>query len=539
MEVKMSDKNFLKGAAVLGAAGLIVKIIGAAYRIPLTNLIGTEGIGYYQPAYQVYNLLLVISLAGFPTAIARLVSEKIALDNYKGAQQVFKISMATLLTLAAVSSVFVYFFADEIANSIGYPGTYYSLLALTPALFFVPIMSVYRGYFQGMQNMVPTALSQIIEQLFRFGVGLFLAYILVKESLPKAAGGASFGASAGGIAGFLLIFIIYLYNKKRIDEKYISSKINIEENWKKVLKRLFQIAIPITIGASIVPLMGLIDAKLVSMRLFAIGYSEIEVSDLYGQLSGTAQTFINFPQVFSIAIAMSLVPTITESFTKKEDKMLNMTANLGIRTALLIGLPSAIGLFVLSEPIIALFYPRLGSVKHASVGSLLAILAISVVFLTVVQSLTAILQAVDKQKIPVKNLAIGAVVKIVLTYLLVGIRELNVQGAAYSTIAAYLTAAALNYIDLKRKTKIDIKLRNIVPRPLAASLIMGVIVFGGYNLLDGLLGMKISALISVILGVIVYIIALPITKAITKKDLELLPKGNKLEKLLIKMKLMK
>jgi len=535
----MSDKNFLKGAAVLGAAGLIVKIIGAVYRIPLTNLIGTEGIGYYQPAYQVYNLLLVISLAGFPTAIARLVSEKIALGNYLGARQVFKIAMATLITLAAGSSLLVFIFADQIAVSIGYPGTSYSLSALTPALFFVPIMAVYRGYFQGMQNMVPTALSQIVEQFFRFAVGLYLAYIFVQESLPKAAGGASFGASAGGIAGFILMFFVYILNKKKIDEKVAFSKKNVEENWKRVFKRLLQIAIPITIGASIVPLMGLIDAKLVSMRLLAIGYSEIEATDLYGQLSGTAQTFINFPQVFSIAIAISLVPTITDSFTKGEDKMLNMTANLGMRTALLIGLPSAIGLFVLAEPIIVLFYPALGSAKHASVGYLLAILAVSVIFLTVVQSLTAILQAVEKQKIPVKNLAIGALVKVVLTYILVGIKSLNVAGAAYSTIAAYFTAAILNYLDLKRKTKIDIKLRNIVPRPLAAALIMGLIVFSGYSLMYGLLGMKLSALISIFLGVVVYVVALPLTKAITKKDLELLPKGDEIEKFLVKVKLMK
>lgn len=535
----MSDKNFLKGAAVLGAAGLIVKIIGAIYRIPLTNLIGTEGIGYYQPAYQVYNLLLVISLAGFPTAIARLVSEKIALDNFKGAQQVFKIAMTTLITLAAVSSFFVYIFADQIALSIGYPGTSYSLVALTPALFFVPIMAVYRGYFQGMQNMVPTAMSQVVEQLFRFAVGLYLAYLFVNESLPKAAGGASFGASAGGIAGFILIFFIYIKNKKRIDEKISASKKNKEESKKRVLKRLFQIAIPITIGASIVPLMGLIDAKLVSMRLLAIGYSEVEATDLYGQLSGTAQTFINFPQVFSIAIAMSLVPTITESFTKGENKMLNMTANLGMRTALLIGLPSAIGLFVLAEPIIVLFYPALGSAKHASVGYLLAILAISVIFLTVVQSLTAILQAVEKQKIPVKNLAIGALVKVILTYILVGIKSLNVAGAAYSTIAAYFTAAVLNYLDLKKKTKIDIKLRNIVPRPFAASLIMGIIVFAVYFIFNPILGMKLTALFSIALGVFVYVIALPLTKAITKKDLELLPKGDKIEKLLIRLRLMK
>jgi len=286
-------------------------------------------------------------------------------------------------------------------------------------------------------------------------------------------------------------------------------------------------------------LMGLIDAKLVSMRLLAIGYSEIEATDLYGQLSGTAQTFINFPQVFSIAIAMSLVPTITESFTKGENKMLNMTANLGMRTALLIGLPSAIGLFVLAEPIIALFYPALGSSKHTSVGYLLTILAISVIFLTLVQSLTAILQAVEKQKLPVKNLAIGAFVKIVLTYILVGIESLNVAGAAYSTIAAYFTAAVLNYLDLKNKTKIDVKLRNIIPRPFTASIIMGIIVFAGYSVMNPLLGMKLSALVSVALGVAVYIIALPLTKAITKKDLELLPRGEKIERFLIKLKLMK
>ncbi|MBG0763920.1 MAG: polysaccharide biosynthesis C-terminal domain-containing protein [Tissierellales bacterium] len=219
--------------------------------------------------------------------------------------------------------------------------------------------------------------------------------------------------------------------------------------------------------------------------------------------------------------------------------MLNMTANLGMRTALLIGLPSAIGLFVLAEPIIALFYPALGSSKHTSVGYLLTILAISVIFLTLVQSLTAILQAVEKQKLPVKNLAIGAFVKIVLTYILVGIESLNVAGAAYSTIAAYFTAAVLNYLDLKNKTKIDVKLRNIIPRPFTASIIMGIIVFAGYSVMNPLLGMKLSALVSVALGVAVYIIALPLTKAITKKDLELLPRGEKIERFLIKLKLMK
>lgn len=535
----MSGKNFLKGAAVLGMAGLIVKIIGAIYRIPLTNLIGTEGIGYYQPAYQVYNLLLVISLAGFPTAIARLVSEKRALDNPEGAHQIFKISMKVILVISILSSLVIFIFAQNIANSIGYPGTYYSLLALVPALFIVPVMSVYRGYFQGMQNMVPTAMSQVIEQLVRFATGLSLAYILVENGLPEAAGGASFGASAGGIAGFILIFFIYVKNRKSIKLNISKAENNSVENTNKVVKRLLTIAVPITLGASIVPLMGLIDAKLVSMRLLQIGYSVKEATDLYGQLSGTAQTFINFPQVFSIAIAMSLVPSISEAFTKVDKDSLNQTASLGIRTSLIIGLPSAFGLYILSEPIIALFYPALGPDKHVSVGYLLAILAVSVVFLTLVQSLTAILQAVEKQKIPVKNLAIGAVVKIVLTYILVGMPELNVKGAALSTIAAYLTAAVLNYFDLKKYTDIDISITKVAFRPFIASAIMGAIVYAVYYFGYGIFGMKLAALISIVVGITVYAISLPLTGTISRQDMDLLPKGDKLYSIMKKIKLMK
>jgi stage V sporulation protein B len=535
----MSGRNFLKGAAVLGAAGLIVKIIGAIYRIPLTNLIGTEGIGYYQPAYQVYNLLLVVSLAGFPTAIARLVSEKYARDNPEGAHQIYRISMKVILVISMLSTFFVFAFAQPISDAIGFPGTYYSLLALTPALFIVPVMSVYRGYFQGMQNMVPTALSQVIEQLVRFGSGLYLAYLFSGLSLEKAAGGASFGASAGGLAGFLLILVLYWKSKGQIKSNIINASHNHLEDGKKVVRELLNIAIPITFGASIVPLMGLIDAKLVSLRLTEIGYSVIEATDLYGQLSGTAQTFINFPQVFSIAIAMSLVPSIVDAHTKRETDILNQTANLGVRTSFIIGLPSAFGLFILAKPIIVLFYPALGADKHQSVGLLLAILAVSVIFLTLVQSLTAILQAVDKQRIPVKNLAIGAVVKIILTYALVGIPSLNVQGAALSTIAAYLTAAVLNYIDINKYTDIKVSILKVAFRPLLASAIMGVAVYLSYHYSLDLLGIKKAALLAILAGIAVYIIALPMTGTITKDDMALLPKGQKLYSLMKKLRLMK
>lgn len=527
----MSRNSFIKGAAVLGVAGLIIKIIGAIYRIPLTNLIGTQGMGWYQPAYTVYNLLLTISLAGFPTAIAKLVSEKRALNNYEGAYQVFKISMMAMILGGIISAVLVYIFAQNIVDSLGYSGSYYSMIALTPALFFVPIMSTFRGYFQGAQDMVPTALSQIIEQLFRVAVGLFLAYKLVSVGLEKAAGGAIFGASAGSIAGTTLIMIIFFRRKKNIKKEIKNAPNNSLDKTKTVVKRLLAIAVPITIGASIVPVMALIDAYFVSSRLQAIGFTEAQATDMFGQLNGTAQTLINFPQVFSIAVAMSLVPTITDAYTKRNKNLLNKTANLGARTALLIGLPSAVGLFILARPIIALLYPSIGAIKHSSVGGLLQVLSISVIFLTLVQAFTAILQAVDKQTVPVKNLAIGALVKAVMSYVLVGIPSINVKGAAISTVVAYAVATILNYIDIKRYTNIDIKLSKILIKPLISTLIMGIVVCGSYYGTLGILGSKLAALSSIALGMLVYIISLFVTGAITREDLMVLPKGEKIVKL--------
>lgn len=538
----MSKQNFLKGAAILGAAGLLIKIIGAIYRIPLTNLIGTEGIGHYQPAYQVYLTLLVISLAGFPTAIARLVSEKRAQKNYQGAHQVFQISLAGMFLGGLVTSVVVFLTSEWIASDLlGFSGSYYSMIALTPALLFVPIMSTFRGYFQGMQNMVPTALSQIIEQILRFIVGLYLAFTLLKTGLglPQAAGGAQFGASAGSIGGTILIVLIYFKYRKKLFEDIKLSPNNKLESISSIIKKLLVIAIPITLGASIVPVMGLIDVKLVSMRLLDIGFTEEVVADLFGQLSGTAQTFINFPQVFSIAVAVSLVPTITHAYTIKNKTMLNRTANLGVRTALLIGLPSAMGLFILGVPIITLFYPGLGPEKHASVGALLQILSISVIFLTLVQSLTAILQAVDKQNYPVKNMAIGAIVKIIISYILLGLPELNIKGAAFSTIAAYLTASILNYIDIKRKTNIEINILKITIRPLLSTIIMSLVVWIIYNGLFAIVGMKLAAVTSIFAGVVVYAAALFKTGALTEEDLMVLPRGKRFIKILKKAKLLR
>lgn len=524
----MSKENFIKGAAILGIAGLIVKVLGAIYRIPLTNLIGTEGIGYYQPAYNIYNLLLVVSLSGFPTAIAKMVSEKRALQNYEGAYQVYKVSRWGLFIIGLVSSLGVLAFARILVSFIGYPGAYYSMIALVPALFAVPLLSAYRGFFQGTQNMTPIALSQLIEQVFRVSVGLYLAYAFVGKGLEEAAGGATFGASVGGVAALILIYLMFFLSKKSIKEEIKLSSHNKTEPVWDIVKNLLYIAIPITIGASIAPLMGIMDSYIVSSRLSAIGYTELQYTDMFGELSGTAQTLINFPQVFSTAVAMSLVPAITDAFTKKQVQRLNVTANAGVKMSMIIGLPCGIGLFMLAEPVIALLYASLGPEKHASSGALLEILAIGVIFLTLVQSFTAILQSVNKQFHPVKNLAVGLVVKVILSYILIGMPSINIKGAAISTTIAYLVVALLNWRDIN-KTKIKINLINVTARPLLSSAAMALATGVSFRVLKSILGSQsLATLGAIAIAVVVYAVCLFLTGAITKEDLELIPKGEKL-----------
>lgn len=533
------DNNFLRGAAILGMAGVIVKILGAIYRIPLSNIIKAEGMGYYQTAYPFYVLLLTISTAGFPVAIAKLVSEKRALGDYRSAYKVFKVALMGLFFGGILTSLVVGLGAKTIVNSLGNSNAYYSLIALIPALFFVPIMSAFRGLFQGRKTMAPTAISQIAEQFFRVITGLSLTMFLLNKGIPVAAGGASFGGSMGAIAGTVIIIIIYLKQRKEIHKEISLSTINKEYRISRIVKDLLVIAIPITIGAAIAPIMDTIDAALVLKRLQSINYSESLANELYGQLKGMAQTLINLPQVFSIAIAMSLVPAISDAFARKNKSEIKDLISSGIRITLLIGLPCALGLFVLAKPIIALLYFNNSPEILTSTGKILGYLSFGVIFLTLVQTLTAMLQGLGRPFIPVKNLAIGAMVKVILTYTLTAVPSVNINGAAISTVVAYLIAASLDLIGVVKVTRIKFDYNKIMLKPFLASLGMAIAARLSYVLLSGLVGDKLSTLIAVLVGAIAYIALLVITGTLTKEDYSLIPKGDKIAKRLEKFRIKK
>lgn len=504
MEKKQTNK-FFKNTFILVVAGILVKIIGAVYRIPITNIIMDTGIGYYQAAYPVYQILLTISTAGLPIAVAKLVSENYALGRIKAAHKVFKESTKLMLIIGVVSALFVYFFSHQIVGFLQNENSWYSLVALIPALVFAPLMSSFRGFYQGKDNMVPTAISQVIEQLFKLIFGLILTkYALKMYGVAVAAGAAQSGGSIGAFFGFLFLLFVFLFNfrKYRAEEKLDKSGFNYGQS--EVMKNILSIAVPITIGASINPIMDFIDTKLVFMRLTDIGYTMSQANDMFGWLKGMANTLINMPQAISIALSMSIVPLVSAYLVKNDSEKMHQTIYSGLKFTCLFSFPCALGFIALNKQIISLIYYKNSPQAISGTAELLSILSISLICLCMIQILTAILQAVGRPEKPVKNLIIGSIVKIVLTYVLTGMNIFNVKGAAISTDIAFLVAMVLNYIDLEKILDKKYEIVSYALKVLAVSIFMAACVKISYEILSIKFSLLISTSLSISIGIIVY-----------------------------------
>lgn len=530
----MSGNKILKGAAVLGMAGIVVKVLGVFFRIPLQALIGEEGMAYYGYAYPLYSLFLVIATAGIPVAISRLVSEKIALKDYAGAHRVFKVSRTMLFLMGLAAFCICYFGAEWIAEYVNKDiGALKPLKAIAPALIFVPVMSAYRGYFQGRQNMNPTAVSEFVEQIFRVAAGLFLAYYFINDSLDSAAAGATFGATAGSIAGLVIIVVIYLCNKKVITyniKRY--RKHDSKESSAYIIKQILLIAVPITIGASILPLVNAVDSTIVTRRLLDGGFSLTEARVLWGQLSGYCNVMVGLPQVITQAVAVAMVPAVAGAFKIGDTKEVRENVKLGFRASMIIGMPCAIGMMVLAEPILLLLFPK-EPAGVASAAPTLMIMCVTVALQAILQTTTGVLQAVDKQSLPVRNMAIGAVFKIVVTYMLVAIPSVNIKGAAIGTIFVYGIAMVLNMHAVKKYTGTKLEIGLTFVKPTVASLLMGAAAFATYKLaFMALESNNMATVLAVAMGVVVYGVLILTTKAITKEEIGRLPKGDKLVRIL-------
>lgn len=535
----MNKRTFLRGAVILGIAGLIVQVLGAVFRIPLANIIGDDGMGYYQTVYPIYVFLLVFSTNGAPAAISKMTSERLAAGRADEAHRVFKLSFIVMLVFGAVCSSVVFFCAGKIIEIMDvHENSYYAMIAISPALLLIPVMAVYRGYFQGMQEMGPTAASQLTEQAVRVATGLGLSIILLEKGIEYAAAGATLGTAIGPVAGILVIVIIYYVKRGGIFEVIKRDKVESErERAGGILKTLALIAVPVTIGVSIYPVMNLADAILVIRRLKFIGLDGDTANALYGQLTGFAGPIINIPMALALSMALSMVPAIASAKTTGDTEFLNVNVKLGLRTSMIVGAPCSFGLIVLAGPIMNLLYP-LQEESALNAANSLIVLSSGIIFLCVAQTMAGVLQGLGRIGIAVLSLTAGFIVKCVATYYLTAYSNLNIAGAATGSVLGFITIAAISFTAVRSLTKVRFNYVSDVVKPLAAGLIMGVIVLAAFRGLTFIISSRLATAISVCVGAAVYVIMLLKTKAIIESEIVMLPKGAKLAALLKKVKLL-
>lgn len=509
----MSKKKLLKGVFVLAFAGLLAKFLGVFFKIPLQGLIGDEGMGLFGLPYPLYIVMLSISITGFPAAISKLISERLAYKDVEGANKIFLVSFIMLTCIGLFSTGFLYFGAGHIIKLLSWPQeSYFSIVGLSLAPLFVSIMSAFRGYFQGMQLMLPTAVSQIVEQIGRVVIGVGLAYYTIDKGIGYAAGAASFGASAGAILGFLVLLISYIIFRKRPGNGHviINSKENVIQNSSYyIVRQIIWFAVPISIGGILSSVMTLVDAIIVPSRLLQGGYTVEGLTSLYGQLTGKAVTLMNVPLTFSAAMATSLIPAIAESYSKKNIGELEEKTGTAIKTTIIIAFPAAIGLFILAPQIIYLLWGRgqLGA-------SILRVLALNVVFISLAQISSSILQGINKIFIPLRNLFFGVIVKIIISYYLL-LSSLNILGAVIGSIAGYFLVMVLNFIEVRRNIKFNLEIKSTIIKPILASGLMVISIYFIYpSIYLKILNENIATLASIFVAVLVYAVTIYLSGAI-------------------------
>ena len=569
--MEKNKKSFIKGAAILGIAGLIVKIIGAVYRIPLTNLLqrdGLDGMVFYDMAYPYYSWLLVISSAGFPTAISKLVSERAAVGDKKGATAIFKTALFLLFGIGTVTTLLLFAGSGVISRLADVPGAKYSLMALAPALLIVSIMCAYRGYLQGMQMMIGTALSQVTEQVGKLAAGYSLAMLFVKlyPDRPELwAMGTLIGITISEVLGLIVIWLVYMRSRRNLPSYKLERMKLSKETIKAVGKRLLIIAIPITIGASIMPITGIADTvfikRLLQARYLSVGFGGEVVGTMAEQafvaLRSYVTPLINMPAVLTIALSMSLVPAIAPMRAARDRRGVRRVGATGTKLAMIIGAPCAVGLFVLGGPIMAMlfnkvaksvgehgtyyltgFIPQIINIQpgqevsiYAIAGGIMQISAIGVLFLSLVQTLTGVIQGMGKQNIPVIFLIIGGIVKVLSMVILMKFTRLGILGAAISTVLCYVVAGIGDTVYMIRRADIRLNWFDTFGKPLLSALVMGVIVYFAYQLIYKLGHPTVATFASILIGGVVYFAGLWLLRALNKNDMEFMPASGKLKKI--------
>ncbi|HEY3314721.1 MAG TPA: polysaccharide biosynthesis protein [Bacillota bacterium] len=530
----MSRDSFLQGALVLALAGLFSKIIGAVYRIPLSWVLRDEGFGLYGLAYPIYNMLLTISTLGVPIAVCKMIAERVAKGRFEDARRAARVSLAFLAVTGAACSLVLYASAGFFANRVYHePRSYLCLVAVSPAIFLVAVMSALRGYFQGLHRMTPTAVSQVLEQIVRVATMFALSIWLAPRGLAYSAAGATFGAVAGAIAGLLFLATIYWReggalgtyeqparpSRSPAGRRQRSRGATADEGPGRFLIELIKLSVPISLAAIIQPLMNVLDATIVPGRLQATGLAPAQATALYGQLSQMAFPLVFMPISVTSAISMAMVPAVSAAASLGDRQLVRERAATGIRMTIILTLPCVIGLYLLSSEIPSLLY------RQPMAGVSVAALSSGLLFLALQQTSSAVLQGLGRATLPLRSLAMGAAVKAVLSWILTGLPAFGIKGAAVATVVGFLVASAVNLSAVESLVGPIFDWNRGLVKPALATAVMALAVRGA--LVGGLAltgHQKPATVLAIAAGGLTYGLVLLAIGGMSARDLETIPR---------------
>ena len=536
MSNQSKKQTFLAGTAILAAAVAAVKLIGFFYKIPLNNILGSEGKTYFNTAYEIYNVLLTVSTAGLPLAISKLTSEAHAQGRENEKRKIFRTAIWLFFGLGLAGALLMFFGAGALANFQNNEAAYWPIRALAPAVFCVCLLACMRGYTQGQGNMKPTAISQVLEALCKLGIGLPLAWYLLNTlgmGLEFGAAGAILGVTIGTAAS-LLFLIFYLATHPNRAES-----LDAPRSSGVLMKRILAIGVPITLGNCAMSIITLVDTKVILGQLQnALGMSEHAASVLKGQYS-YAMDMPNMVASFVYPVTMSLIPFAAAALARGDKSGAGRIISSAFRLIAILALPAGIGLSVLSTPIMRLVLPAQPEDALAA-GPHLQLLGIALIFICIMILTNAILQTYGKEQLPIFTVIIGGVVKVVMNYILVGNPDINIHGAPVSTLCCYMVIAGLNLFFVWKYSPEKPRYLSIFAKPLVASVLMGAAAWAGYGFLDRALeaggasytGNAAATLGGICVGVAVYFVLVIALRILRADDLKGVPHGGKLIRLL-------
>ncbi len=516
LKAKTTGGTFLQGAFILTISTAFVKLAGLLFTIPIANMLGGEGMGYFYAAYDIYNMLAVLASAGLPVAVSRMISETLVSGNTDEAEQIYRIATRVFTVIGAVVAAVMFFGAELLATIIKNPNAALSIRVLAVTAFCAFVMSALRGYFQGHAVMIHTAVSQVIEAVAKLAFGCALAYLILKTEASFVGGSA--GAIAGVSIGAVLAVVYLLICKRRHRREVVPSGMPVRDN-RTLLKELFRIAIPVSLGASVMSLVNLVDTAVI-MRVLQdrLGYTYEYANWLYG-VFGNAKKIFNFPSAFIVPFSVSILPVLTAAYTAHQPKKVAKNLTNCFKYAMMLAFPAGIGLLILAKPIMHLIYFR--TPDEATEGApLLAVFGIAVILYAIVSITGAILQAFGRATLPLISLLVGGVIKCALNAILVGVESVNIMGAPVATCVCYVVMIGMNLFFLRHYLTGCSRILVNTVKTILASAVMGAAAYSLNSLLVTRFSLRVSGVLTIVLAAALYVGMVLLLRLVTVKELK-------------------